>query len=62
MHRPCHLSAHTYSFAEPSAFHVGPEEYLEHIRKAKKIVRIPIIASLNGVSLGGWTDYAVNIE
>ena len=64
-----HMSANTYSFAEAltyfpqsSAFHVGPGEYLEHIRKAKETVRIPIIASLNGTSLGGWTDYAVKIE
>ncbi len=64
-----HLTAHTDSFAEaltyfpePSEFQVGPEEYLEHIRKAKEMVSIPVIASLNGVSLGGWTDYAANIE
>ncbi|MEO5952032.1 MAG: dihydroorotate dehydrogenase-like protein [Chloroflexia bacterium] len=64
-----HLTANTYSFPEaltyfpePSSFHVGPENYLEHIRKAKERVSIPIIASLNGTSLGGWTDYAVNME
>ncbi|MEO8285205.1 MAG: dihydroorotate dehydrogenase-like protein [Chloroflexota bacterium] len=64
-----HMSANTYSFAEaltyfpePATFHVGPEQYLEHIRKAKETVSIPIIASLNGSSLGGWTDYAAEIE
>ncbi len=60
-----HLTAGTDSFAEaltyfpePTEFHLGPEGYLEHIRKAKEAVDIPIIASLNGTSLGGWTDYA----
>ncbi|OVE76533.1 dihydroorotate dehydrogenase, partial [bacterium F11] len=39
-----------------------PEGYLEEIRKAKEAVSIPIIGSLNGHSLGGWTDYAKKIE
>jgi dihydroorotate dehydrogenase (fumarate) len=43
-------------------FHTGPEEYLAHIVKAKEAVDIPIIASLNGATLGGWTDYARRIE
>lgn len=45
-------------FPEPAEFHVGPEAYLKHIAKAKQMVRLPIIASLNGSTLGGWTDYA----
>ncbi|NET38685.1 MAG: dihydroorotate dehydrogenase-like protein [Cyanothece sp. SIO1E1] len=49
-------------FPEPDIFHIGPETYLEHIRRAKESLRIPIIASLNGVTLGGWTDYARQIE
>ena len=49
-------------FPEPNFFHVGPGGYLEHIRKAKAAVEIPIIASLNGSSLGGWTDFARQIE
>lgn len=60
-----HLSYGTESYAEaltyfpePDVFHVGPETYLEHIRKAKEAVSIPIIASLNGYSSGGWTEYA----
>jgi dihydroorotate dehydrogenase (fumarate) len=40
----------------------GPDEYVEHIRKAKEMVDIPIIASLNGVSTGGWTGYAKHFE
>jgi dihydroorotate dehydrogenase (fumarate) len=49
-------------FPEPAEFHVGPEEYLKHIAKAKAAVEIPIIASLNGSTLGGWTDYAQKIQ
>ena len=59
------LSAGTESFAEsltylpqPGEFHLGPEGYLNHIRKAKEAVGIPIIASSNGATVGGWTDYA----
>ena len=64
-----HLSAGTESFAESltyrpmrSEFRTGPEGYLEHIRRAKNAVRVPIIASLNGATLGGWTHYAEQIE
>jgi dihydroorotate dehydrogenase (fumarate) len=49
-------------FPEPPSFQLGPEEYLEHIRKSKAAVNIPIIASLNGSSVGGWTDYAKKIQ
>ena len=49
-------------FPEPSSFLLGPEEYLEHIRRAKKAVKIPIIASLNGSSAGGWTDFSKKIQ
>jgi len=64
-----HLTQGTESFAEalsffpePSEFHLGPGAYLDHIRAAKEAVDIPIIASLNGSSLGGWVDYASRIE
>jgi dihydroorotate dehydrogenase (fumarate) len=49
-------------FPEPDDFRLGPEEYLKHIAAAKKAARIPIIASLNGSSEGGWTDYAKKIQ
>ena len=59
----------TYSYAEaldyfpqPEQFRVGPEQYLELIRKAKQSVAVPIIGSLNGASPGGWTRYAKLIE
>ncbi len=43
-------------------FKIGPDDYLEHIRKAKEAVKIPIIASLNGVSKGGWIRFAKDME
>jgi len=49
-------------FPEPHSFRIGPEEYLNHIHKAKASVKIPLIASLNGSSLGGWIEYAKQIE
>lgn len=49
-------------FPEVEDYKLGPELYLEHIQKAKTAVNIPIIASLNGSSLGGWTDYAKEME
>jgi dihydroorotate dehydrogenase (fumarate) len=64
-----HTTIHDESFAEatsylpaPFDFKLGPEEYLNHIRKAKESVNIPIIASLNGKSIGGWIDYAKKME
>lgn len=49
-------------FPQPEEFYLGPEAYLEHIRQAKAAVDIPIIGSLNGVSPGGWINYARKIE
>ncbi len=64
-----HLTHGTNSFAEaltyfpePQIFHVGSQEYLDHIRQAKESLEIPLIASLNGSTLGGWLDYAQQIE
>ena len=63
------LTSGTESFAEALSyfpdmgqFKLGPEAYLEHIQKAKKAVKIPIIGSLNGVSTGGWVSFAKKIE
>jgi dihydroorotate dehydrogenase (fumarate) len=57
------------SFAEATSYFPpredfihGPEEYLEHIHKAKAALSIPVIASLNGVSVGGWMGYAKKIQ
>lgn len=64
-----YLSHGTESYAEALSYfpdmghyNVGPEEYLDLIGKLKKAVDIPIIASLNGVTAGGWLDYAARME
>ncbi len=64
-----HTTAGTESFAESLSYfpeqddyRLGPEEYLNHIRKSKEAVNIPIIPSLNGASLGGWTEFAKQME
>jgi dihydroorotate dehydrogenase (fumarate) len=64
-----HLSVHAESFAEATSYfpeaneyHTGPDEYLNHIRKLKESIEIPIIGSINGVTDGGWIDYAKLIE
>jgi dihydroorotate dehydrogenase (fumarate) len=63
------LSQGTESFAEATSYFpdsdmytFGPDEYLAHIRRCKEAVTIPIIGSLNGVSKGGWTEYARNMQ
>jgi dihydroorotate dehydrogenase (fumarate) len=59
----------SYAFAEAldyfpklEDFNVGVDEYMENIRKAKERVKIPIIASLNGVTNEGWIDYSRQME
>jgi dihydroorotate dehydrogenase (fumarate) len=49
-------------FPGTAAYTIGPEEYLNLISRAKRVVDIPIIGSLNGVSTGGWIDYSRKIE
>jgi len=49
-------------YPEMDSFNTGPDEYLNLIRQAKDAVDIPIIGSLNGVSTGGWVEYAQKIE
>jgi len=49
-------------FPQVSEYRVGPDEYLELIQQAKRAVRLPVIASLNGTSVGGWTEYARQIQ
>ncbi|MBI4841001.1 MAG: dihydroorotate dehydrogenase-like protein [candidate division NC10 bacterium] len=64
-----YLSQGTESFAESlsyfpdlTRYNLGPDGYLEHIRRVKAAVDIPIIGSLNGVSTGGWITYARKIQ
>jgi len=63
------LDSHGESFAEaasyfpsPHAFALGPFQYLEHLRRAKEAVRIPVIASLNGMTAESWLTFARNVE
>ena len=50
------------NFAPTPFLPLGPDEYLEHLRLVKQAVRIPVIASLNGVTTGGWLSYARLLE
>jgi dihydroorotate dehydrogenase (fumarate) len=61
------LYADSYSealsyFPRSDDFALGPDQYLEQIRKIKQTVSIPVIGSLNGVTPGGWTEYSKQIE
>lgn len=56
-----HSEASSY-FPEMLSYNRGPEGYLEHISAAKAAVGIPVIASLNGISRGGWVRYAKLME
>ena len=49
-------------FPDMQSYNIGPDEYMNLIRRAKEAVDIPIIGSLNGASVGGWVDYAALIE
>lgn len=60
-HQDSYAEALSY-LPEAEEYNLGPEEYLEHIRKAKEAVEIPVIASLNGSTPGGWTEYAKKME
>ncbi len=64
-----HRERFEHSFAEaasffprPEDFRLGPDEYLEQIRRIREAVKVPVIASLNGARIGGWIDYARLIE
>lgn len=47
---------------EPDTFTLGPEEYLEHVRRLKAAVSVPVVGSLNGTTHWGWIRYAQLIE
>src|SRR6266699_1374979 len=64
-----YLERGTHSFAEAMSYfpdldyhNLGTEPYLEHLHKIKQAVNIPVIGSLNGISSGGWVEYAHRIE
>jgi dihydroorotate dehydrogenase (fumarate) len=49
-------------FPDLQTYNLGPEGYLKLLQEAKESVRIPVIASLNGVTPGGWAEYARLME
>jgi dihydroorotate dehydrogenase (fumarate) len=49
-------------FPEAAEYHSTPDDYLKHLSWAKETLDIPVIASLNGVSTGGWIRYAREME
>ncbi len=64
-----YLSRGTHSYAESLSYfpdldhyNLGPEPYLKHLQQIKQAVDIPVIGSLNGISSGGWINYAKKIE
>jgi dihydroorotate dehydrogenase (fumarate) len=56
-----HAEARSY-YPEADEYRTGPAEYLELVARAKMAVDMPVIASLNGYSMGGWTNFASMIE
>jgi dihydroorotate dehydrogenase (fumarate) len=63
------IETHAESFAEatsyfPAAaeFSLGPDEYLEQLRRISEAIAVPVIGSLNGITVSGWLDYARQIE
>jgi len=62
------VESHSNSFAEAETFEpepmvaVGPDEYLDHLRLVKSAVGIPVVASLNGSTRGGWISFARLLE
>jgi dihydroorotate dehydrogenase (fumarate) len=60
-YKESYAEALTY-FPQLDTFALGPQEYLEKIRRIKEAVAVPVIASLNGVTLGGWLEYAELME
>lgn len=63
-----HSESHSDSFGEATSYApeaelaLGPDEYLEHLRQIKSALRIPVIASLNGTTPGGWLSFARLLE
>jgi len=63
-----HSESHDDSFAEATSYApdppepFGPDEYLDHLRKLKAAVAVPVVAALDGATPGGWTSYARMLE
>lgn len=50
------------AYSEMRRYSIGPENYIEHLYNLKQAVDIPVLGSLNGISDGGWIEYAKKIE
>ncbi len=60
-----HVNAYSEAssfFPRPTEFRLGPQDYLDQIRRIKAAVKVPVIASLNGITASGWLEYAKLIE
>lgn len=64
-----YLTQGTYSYAEAltylpdvGPYNIGPDAYVDHLHQIKQSVNIPVIGSLNGVTPGGWINYAKKME
>ncbi|MGB5506845.1 MAG: dihydroorotate dehydrogenase-like protein [Sulfurovum sp.] len=62
IHSDSNAEATSYLPSEVDFDNLNSEQYLEEIRKIKGATQIPIIASLNGVSAGGWVKYAKKLQ
>jgi len=67
LHRDLERGAESYAEAlhylpDYGTYSIGPDSYLEHLSRVKRSVNIPVIGSLNGVSTGGWVEYARKIQ
>ena len=67
LHRDLDRGAEGFSEAlsylpDSGRYSIGPDRYIEKLAKTKQSVKIPVFGSLNGVSTGGWIDYAQKIE
>ena len=63
LHDTLEAGAHSFGealtyFAEMDDYNTGPDRYLEHVSSAKAALSIPVIASINGITPGGWVRYA----
>ncbi|RMH14796.1 MAG: dihydroorotate dehydrogenase-like protein, partial [Planctomycetota bacterium] len=63
------LESHMDSFGEavsfmpePEEYRIGPDDYLDRLRQIKEALDVPVIASLNGSTRGGWLSYAKSLE
>ena len=62
IHSNSNAEASTYLPTEVDFDNLNSEQYLDEIKKIKEAIQIPVIASLNGVSAGGWVKYAKKLQ